>query len=274
MASGEYVGFDFDPTNENNTSAIDKFLKIYVNFNKDMTLFFNYNNYMRSPYIRLDGNEQAIDIIDGTYLKLKKGENGILNMVVQFKYMNGDTVYGYKNATIVSYKIYNVSDDKPKFVVSRVSSIQKDSLSKIRDKGNLRLTLPDLSYDIGSATSEDLSSKKSVDIDIQIKSDNKIDVKRNAFVVDYPQDILEFDPAVDQRGYSATVGEDGTLSLRILSTVVSKITLHFKTVSTLAEMQKYVGSQFMVYVDGQDIYDVDGYAMGFVSNVGSIEFIG
>lgn len=124
--TSEYVGFDFDPDSEDNVKSLDDVLKIYVNFNKEMTLYFNYSNYLRSPYIKQEDGNVLIDTIGGTYLKLKKGDNGILNVVVQFKYMNGNTVYGYKNATLVSYRIYNLSDDKPKFLIQRISMVEKD----------------------------------------------------------------------------------------------------------------------------------------------------
>lgn len=80
--TSEYVGFDFDPDSEDNVKSLDDVLKIYVNFNKEMTLYFNYSNYLRSPYIKQEDGNVLIDTIDGTYLKLKKGDNGILNVVV------------------------------------------------------------------------------------------------------------------------------------------------------------------------------------------------
>ena len=43
-------------------------------------------------------------------------------------------MYGIKNGTLMTYKIFNVSDDKPKFVIYKLSEIAKGSLS---DRGGI-----------------------------------------------------------------------------------------------------------------------------------------
>ncbi len=59
--------------------------------------------------------------IDNTYLKVFPNESGLIDIVIQFKqYING-VLMGIDNVTIATCKIYNVSDDKPKFVIERMS---------------------------------------------------------------------------------------------------------------------------------------------------------
>ena len=58
---------------------ISKFLRVYVNYKKDkdngngIVLYFNYENYYNTPFVRILNNRTYSDIIDGTYLKLRPG---------------------------------------------------------------------------------------------------------------------------------------------------------------------------------------------------------
>ena len=105
-----------------NGDKLDNLLNIYVNYTKDSSgeieLFFNYINYICTPYVKFRGEYLALDYIPGTYLRLKKGEDGLLDIVLQFKYYKDQhSLHGYKNVKVATYKIYNVSDDKPKFLI-------------------------------------------------------------------------------------------------------------------------------------------------------------
>jgi hypothetical protein len=112
---------------------VEDLLRIYVNYrkyntdgNEKIELYFNYNNYLNSPYLKIQDNKVYIDTIDNTYLSLKQDENGILNLVSQFRYYSGKTFKGYKNIRLASYQIYNISDDKPKFIIKKIDSISKN----------------------------------------------------------------------------------------------------------------------------------------------------
>jgi hypothetical protein len=107
---------------------LKKFLNVYVHYkrnpDKTLTLYFNYYNYINTPYVRIDGNKTKMDTIDGTYLKLKPGEDGKLDIVIQIKYYYDDQrLYGIRNIKILTYKIWNLSDDKPKFLIQTEGSI-------------------------------------------------------------------------------------------------------------------------------------------------------
>ena len=142
---------------------ISKLLRIYVNYKKDVdngndiVLYFNYCNYLNTPFIRFGeygtieyyedeyGNVKPVldeyghakrvfkeyrifsDIIDGTYLKLGPNESGKLDIVVQFRYFEAGVVRGIKNFKVLTYQIFNISDDKPKFVIKEVYRAGKDS---------------------------------------------------------------------------------------------------------------------------------------------------
>jgi len=76
---------------DHTTVDLSQFLKLYANYKKNsdnntIDLYFNYFNWLDSPYIKLDGVKQYVDTLDTTYLKLKSGEDGILDVVLQIKY--------------------------------------------------------------------------------------------------------------------------------------------------------------------------------------------
>lgn len=101
---------------------------MYANYKKNsdnntIDLYFNYFNWLDSPYIKLVGTKQYVDTIDSTYLKLKSGEDGILDIIVQVKYFSDKKLCGYRNLKVLSYHIWNISDDKPKFVVKKAFEI-------------------------------------------------------------------------------------------------------------------------------------------------------
>lgn len=119
-------------------SEIDDFLKLYVCYkyetdtsNRTITMFFNPQNITNSPYLyqRSDGMF-ATEYKAGTFLTLHSGESGLLNVVLQYKYIDvyGD-IQGVTNVTVARYKIWNVSDDKPKFFVSRLWRISDKDLA-------------------------------------------------------------------------------------------------------------------------------------------------
>ena len=106
---------------------VEQLSRIYVNYRKyddggspRIELYFNYMNYLDSPYLRMQDGRTYVDTIDNTYLRLKQDENGVLDLVVQFRYYKGGTLYGCRNLKLASYQIYNVSDDKPKFVMKKI----------------------------------------------------------------------------------------------------------------------------------------------------------
>lgn len=119
--------------NGNPKIEIDGLDELYVNYKRDedlngITLYFNYNNYLNSPFIKMDEYGRVlIDTIDSTYLKLKSGESGYLDVMIQVKHREDNVVLGYTNVTLARYQIFNISDDKPKFIVRMLSKVEKDS---------------------------------------------------------------------------------------------------------------------------------------------------
>ena len=80
--------FDVTYERRNITSAnvdISEFVKLYVNYKRDksgITLYFNYYNYLDTPFVKIKENKIYSDIIPSTYLELKPDEDGILDIVI------------------------------------------------------------------------------------------------------------------------------------------------------------------------------------------------
>lgn len=123
----ETVEFD-SKTLETCIDKLSKFLNIYVNYkmnpDKSITLYFNYINYLNTPFLKFEYGSLKIDTIPGTYLKLEPGEDGNLDIAIQVKmYYDERRLYGCKTVKLVSYHVYNVSDDKPKFLIYKSASV-------------------------------------------------------------------------------------------------------------------------------------------------------
>lgn len=120
-------------------SDVKDFLKLYVNFAKDedgqIILFFNYNNLFLSPYLYQRNNGKFyVEFKPETYKKIKPNESTNLDIVIQIKYFNQvGEVCGIKDIPVLSYKIYNVSDDKPKFIIKNTWIINEENVRYVKE---------------------------------------------------------------------------------------------------------------------------------------------
>lgn len=120
--SDSYINYKID---SNNFDNIEKYNNIYVQYDNDgngIALYFNYMNFYQTPFVKIENNECVNEIIKGSYLKLLPNEEGILDIVIQIRYhLNDRSLMGITNLKLASYKIFNLSDDKPKFVIQKIS---------------------------------------------------------------------------------------------------------------------------------------------------------
>lgn len=119
----------YDPTND---IKLAEYLNLYMNYvkqNNNITLYFNYCNFLNSPFLKVVDGKQKLDIIPRSYLKLEAGQDGYLDIIIQFKkYAKDGTIELYRNVTLVTYHIFNISDDKPKYLIYNESKISKNSI--------------------------------------------------------------------------------------------------------------------------------------------------
>lgn len=81
----EYASTEFiHVTSQLSDINIDDFVKLYVNYARSeegIDLYFNYYNYIDSPYVRIHENKIYCDTIPGTYLSVAPNSSGFLNIV-------------------------------------------------------------------------------------------------------------------------------------------------------------------------------------------------
>lgn len=116
------------------------FLRIYMSYSKTqdgIVLYANYQNYVNSPFVKIEDGRALIDTIDGTYAKIGVGETKILNIMIQFRQYMQQELIGLKNGIVATFQIWNVSDDKPKFVLKKIS--QATSTAFAQDVSNIKI---------------------------------------------------------------------------------------------------------------------------------------
>ena len=189
-----YETYDFDSIWQNVTvkqnKDINNFLNIYVNYvcNTDgtITLYFNYYNYLNSPFnIINEDNKLEMTIIPGTYLKLDENENGILDIIIQVTIINSlNIIYVCQNIHVASYQIYNISHDrKPKFVIIKYYELIKNSIGYSETELDCDIIVTASPVFIPNNT---IISDVTVTIDINtVKKLKYLD-----FVIDYDRDLL------------------------------------------------------------------------------------
>lgn len=133
---------------------IDDYLKIYTNYVKindgngdfHYDLYFNIQNMFNSPFeyissvtkqpnvlilrdsfLYLPGDKYTNGMIDEEKVnEIKKG--GILTIYGQVKIYQDDKLADVNTMKLFQYMIYNISDDKPKFMISKIYDITKSQL--------------------------------------------------------------------------------------------------------------------------------------------------
>ena len=230
---------------------ITDLLRIYINYRKapdgGIHLYFNYINYLNTPFVKFGDDRNVLaDIIPNTYLKLAPKEEGILDIVVQFRKYEDNRVSAYKNATLLRYSIYNISDDKPKFVIRQSGGITKDSLSRFAGTRKLILNMRDGTWEIDG----DSSQKCVVNLNIGIEHDFEDDAIFS-FDLYYPNDVF----SLNEYGNVNCAVEDMEEYLHVTTTRenIDLISIPFKT--------KYSQNEFHTKMNGLYLFETENEAI-------------
>lgn len=218
---------------------IDDYLKIYTNYvrvddgNGDWhyDLYFNIQNLFNSPfeYISSITNQPNVLIIPDSYLYLtgdkfkrvgdhneideKKVEaikrGGTLSLYGQVKTYSDDTLSDVKTIKLFEYKVYNISDDKPKFLIDKVYDITESTLSD-NVRAHVRIEFSDVMWTIDECDfkNEGDSKFQTMKNEIQIVQPvtirynwNKDDDNRlNQISFDIVNDVIDFNNVVELYG--------------------------------------------------------------------------
>ena len=251
---------------------MEELLRIYVNYGKcddgGIRLYFNYMNYLNSPYLKMADNKTYIDTMDNTYLSLKPDENGILDIVTQFRYYKGGQLYGYKNVTLASYQIYNISDDKPKFFIKRINAISRGDGSNAMVQPMVYARICDNELDVFSGGTERIK------FDVIFAFESNMDFEKADFYLDYPSDLMEFVgldvyDSVSGDGWTLRREQPGYVKLSV-SAGVCDISMPAMTNSS-ADALKQAGNQsVIVYLDRAEVVGKNGMYAQIKSDYGTI----
>lgn len=254
----------FTPLSSN--SNILEQLKIYASYKRDrtdndsLTLYFNYYNYINSPYLKIDNSHDIkLDIIDGTYLKLKAGENGILDLVLQFRYYNGKQLIGYKNCKITSYHIYNISDDKPKFLIQKIYQAEKDSFKNKYGVTHVNLELASQSTidlnEIETTSSTNFQVVMNVDYDQYLSAGWD-------FYMYYPNSILSIDTGVNAHTVGYMFDQEncdiGLAHVIVSNPLQQNLVFNFVVVGGYTKLMENINRAFDISIDEPNIIDIHG----------------
>ena len=245
---------------------VNKFMNIYVNYKKEdddsITLYFNYNNYLATPYVKIDNGKIKTDIIKGTYLKLKSGESGVLDILVQFKYYEKTELYGYKNVVLVSYEIYNISDDKPKFLIRKINQAEKDSYKKY-ELQDIVIKPMDVSVELNEPV-------KKFNVFITINSRYKINSLIN-LKLNYPEQLIELNGTSFEN--CIVKNDNGILDITTTKENISQLSLQFKTKINEDDYSLYINRKYPLEVYDVNILSGDYNIDKIINGIGLLEFI-
>lgn len=270
-SSVEYVRADVS----RGACDLQSLLKLYVSYSYDkerqsIDLYFNYFNYFDSPYVKIeDGKDVKLDTIRSTYLKLSPDQDGYLDIVAQFKYYEGDQLYGYKNVTLLSYRIYNISDDKPKFLLYKTYEVVKDSAVAEAEKGLVRIGVESQPVDLDSFGR---GEKAAGAIYVTVQANKPLKAPY-CFYLDFPDDVISVRRDggqgyyVDQEGSAA-----GLLRVVVTNTSQRSYAFRFETVETAQAVDGYRNRRYAVSIDEAAVLDEDGLTCEVQTGEATVEF--
>ena len=185
------------------------FLKIYMNYKKSssgITLYANYQNFINSPFLKIVDGKPYVDTIDRTYAIIQPGDSQYLDIVLQFRQYVNESIVGVNNVIAATYQIFNLSDDKPKFLLKKVSDIASNATS-IEDRVDIQLqkyaTIYEGQQTIGNPFEYFAIASKTSTIDKDISC-----------LIGYPQYLVQLDESsLDSRYAYVPEGSIGQVML-------------------------------------------------------------
>lgn len=254
---------------------LDNLLDIYVNYkfdaNNKIILYFNYYNYINSPFVEFkDTGKLKLYTVPRTYLKLKTGESGLLDIDVQFNVYQGKELRGTKLGTVLTYRIYNISDDKPKFVIQKVRQIKKDSLIASTSLLETYIIVKDMFIDLND---DDIQETDEIQFnqEIIVNSTKEI-VPGMTFYLYYNINELEYqagmphsasieveeiiDESTEKQGNQTVTVREKTGILKITTIAYMSNTVLYVPFKTILPKRTIVANE--IYEYGIDISDVNG----------------
>ena len=255
---------------DGNIEELKKFLRMYVNYKKTsggIHLYFNYFNYLDTPYVRISDGKCYPNIIPNTYLHLKPNETGCLSFVTQFRCYSQDEVVGISDVELASLQIYNVSDDKPKFIVRINSIIERDSASVAKGSANVDIKMNDIT--INTSTIGDRNTV--VDTRIFMIKNKRVN-GGYTFGVEYPHELMNIETTYGD-GFVVESSDSGYAVIRVDDGDLTSLRLQFSVKLSAQELKNYIGKYRISTVEDGIITGINGNIASVTYNSGSITII-
>jgi len=154
----------------------------------------------------------------------------------------------------VSYKVYNVSDDKPKFLINEIDRIKPGDLLDTKESPNVLLAVAEKMIDLSKYKSDEYPMSY---IECTIDADRRLAAP---FVVeiDYPYDLVQ--AVIEDTSYGIVVREDsnGFLTVTVLDAAVDYFKIGVKSHYTAGELSDYI-NRYHIDVDSVSIVGANGY---------------
>lgn len=226
-------------------------------------------NYLDTPYVKIVDNRPVPDVVDGTFLKLKAGEEGTLDLMVQFKYYAKQIVYGVANVVLVTYKIFNLSDTKPKFLVYKQQTVTPNAYEYIDVKMPLELKV--VPQEVSRNDLDARSGQYYINIRVDAKSNGSPLSDTNSFKLKYNAAVLQYSNMMST-GCKVSSEQPGSLSLLTYEQDVPSFVIRF-LVKNADTMFKTSDTVVTLSIDDVDYFYSNGDRVTSIKTVpGTILF--
>lgn len=235
----------------------------YRTTDSGIEVYANYQNYMETPFVELrDGLEYPV-VKDRTFLKLSPGESGDLDCLVQLRYTYGGVLRGVRDVVLATYRIFNVSDDKPKIVIWRMYTLRKDSLSDIAVGNRVNVSIGDVSID----TARVLRGETEFPAYVLVQTPRKLKVPYEIGVF-YPQELLSCDTGFQNYYSKIDASIPGYARITITSRNNVQVKIPFRTVDGIDLHNRTV--RYTSFSEN-DVFAEDGTGMDVTYNQGNVK---
>lgn len=215
-----------------------------------------------TPYSEIrDGKEYPV-LKNGTYLKLGPGESGQVDCLTQFRYNYGGGVRGIRDAVLASYMVFNVSDDKPKVVIRRMSVIQRDSLLNNQEGNTMYVDISDVEIDSNLVAGGNMDAPATVFVNTPktVKTPYRIGIF-------YPEDMLSCSGTRSTYQYEMDARTPGYVQLEINVGNDFQVDIPFRAIDGID-----LGNRTSRYISFSEnvVYGHDGVKMDVVYGNGRV----
>lgn len=228
---------------------INDFLKIYINYKREsngIVLYFNYYNYLNTPFVKLENGLLKNDILEGSYLQLEPDQNGYLDIYLQFRYYVSGQLCGYRNIKALTYQIFNISDDKPKFIIRKTDIVNKSKLLR-SENTILNLGVEDKIIYINEI------DDNFIDFDVLINIGNEYnDEVEFKFNLEFDDNIMMVRNEYNGGLYEMEIRDNVTI-IHVKNGNTNQIQIPFRTRFTKNTAYKYNNMSYMLKISRQTV---------------------